>query len=156
MIVRLCNLAILTLALFVADAHASSSPTAGDWIEIKRVIAAQREALMADDGERAFSFAAPSIRRHFGDASTFMRMVRQGYEPLTTARYVEFLDGAVIAGDVVQPLRLVMPDGVVMVAIYGTQQQPDGSWRITSCVIAPSTLRSASAGRCADCGVWQT
>ena len=106
-------------------------------------IAAQREALVSGDGERAFSFAAPSIRRHFGDVETFMRMVRQGYAALLDARYVEFLEGAVIGGDVVQPLRLVMADGTVLVAIYGVERQSDGSWRISSCVIAPSTVRSA-------------
>ena len=122
---------------------AQVEPSTSDWTEIKRVIAAQRDALVSGDGERAFSFAAPSIRSHFGDVATFMRMVQQGYRPLLDARYVEFLDGAVIAGDVVQPLRLVLPDGTVMVAIYGVQRQTDGGWRITACVIAPSTVRSA-------------
>jgi len=123
--------------------HAQPAPTQADWTEIKRVIAAQREALVSGDGESAFSFAAPSIRSHFGDVSTFMRMVRQSYGALLDARYVEFLEGAVIAGDIVQPLRLVLPDGTVMVAIYGVQRQPDGGWRITACAIAPSTVRSA-------------
>ncbi len=122
---------------------AQVAPTQADWTEIKRVIAAQRDALVNDDGERAFSFAAPSIRGHFGDVATFMRMVRESYRALLDARYVEFLDGAVIAGDTVQPLRLVLPDGTVRVAIYGVQRQPDGGWRITACVIAPSTVRSA-------------
>ena len=72
-----------------------------------------------------------------------MRMVREGYAALLDARYVEFLDGAVIGGDVVQPLRLVLPDGSVMVAIYGMLREPGGRWRIASCVIAPSTVRSA-------------
>jgi hypothetical protein len=134
------------LAVVVAFSHAvlaQDAPSASDWAEIKRVIAAQREALISGDGERAFSFAAPSIRDHFGDVATFMRMVRQSYRPLLEARYVEFLEGAVIGGDVVQPLRLVLPDGTVLVAIYGVQRQADGGWRITACVIAPSTVRSA-------------
>jgi hypothetical protein len=122
---------------------AQVAPSTSDWTEIKRIIAAQREALVSGDGERAFSFAAPSIRNHFGDVATFMRMVQQSYRALLDARYVEFLDGAVIAGDVVQPLRLVLPDGTVMVAIYGMQRQADGAWRISACVIAPSTVRSA-------------
>ena len=122
---------------------AQPSPSTSDWTEIRRVIAAQRDALVDGDAERAFSFAAPSIRRHFGDVATFMRMVQQSYRALIEARYVEFLDGAVIAGDIVQPLRLVLPDGTVLVAIYGVQRQADGGWRITACVIAPSTLRSA-------------
>jgi Domain of unknown function (DUF4864) len=128
---------------FAQCSFAQAAPSTSDWTEIKRVIAAQRDALVGGDGERAFSFAAPSIRSHFGDVATFMRMVQQSYRPLLDARYVEFLDGAVIAGDIVQPLRLVLPDGTVMVAIYGVQRQTDGGWRITACVIAPSTLRSA-------------
>lgn len=124
-------------------ASAQAEPSASDWTQIKRVIAAQRDALVRGDGESAFSFAAPSIRTQFGDVATFMRMVQQSYRALIEARYVEFLDGAVIAGDIVQPLRLVLPDGRVMVAIYGVQRQPDGRWRITACVIAPSTVRSA-------------
>jgi Domain of unknown function (DUF4864) len=134
---------LLAAFAFSQGVLAQVAPSPSEWTEIKRVIAAQRDALVNGDGERAFSFAAPSIRSHFGDVATFMRMVHQSYRALIDARYVEFLDGAVIGGDVVQPLRLVLPDGTVMVAIYGVQRQADGGWRITACVIAPSTVRSA-------------
>jgi uncharacterized protein DUF4864 len=134
---------LAAIVAFSQGVFAQVAPSTSDWTEIKRVIAAQRDALVSGDGERAFSFAAPSIRSHFGDVTTFMRMVRESYRALIEARYVEFLEGAVIAGDVVQPLRLVLPDGTVMVAIYGVQREADGGWRITSCVIAPSTVRSA-------------
>ena len=134
---------VALLVAFATLVNAQPTPTAADWKEIQRVIAAQRQALVDGDGSRAFAFAAPSTQRHFGDADAFMRMVREGYDALVRARYVEFLDGAVIGGEVVQPLRLVLPDGTVLVAIYGMQQQRDGSWRIASCVIAPSTVRSA-------------
>jgi hypothetical protein len=136
-------LAMAVLFAVAAVAFAQTSPTAEDWTEIKRVIAAQRDALVRGDGEDAFAFATPAIRRRFGDANGFMRMVRESYRALLDARYVEFLEGAVIAGDVVQPLRLVLPDGAVMVAIYGMQREGDGRWRINACVIAPSTVRSA-------------
>jgi len=138
------RLLVVATALLVANAGgAQSTPAAADWTQIRTVIAAQRDALVDGNGQRAFSFAAPSIQRQFGDVDTFMRMVQQSYAPLIDARYVEFLEGAVIGGDVVQPLRLVMNDGTVWVAIYGMQRQSDGSWRIVSCVIAPSTVRSA-------------
>ena len=144
MTTAILRLAVLALALLVAGAvRAQAEPSAGDWTRIKAVISAQRDALVSGDGVRAFTYAAPGIRRHFGDVETFMRMVRQSYAALIDARYVEFLEGAVIGGDVVQPLRLVMNDGTVWVALYGMQRQDDGSWRIASCVIAPSTVRSA-------------
>ena len=140
---RCFALAALVAIATAGFAQSELPPTAADWTEIRRVIAAQRDALVQEDGERAFSFATPAIRRHFGDADNFVRMVRESYRALLDARYVEFLEGAVIAGDVVQPLRLVLPDGTVMVAIYGMQRETDGRWRINACVIAPSTVRSA-------------
>jgi len=135
---------VVAMAFVIASgARAQAEPTSDDWTRIRTVIAAQRDALVGGDGARAFTYAAPGIQRYFGDVETFMRMVRQSYAALTDARYVEFLDGAVVGGDVVQPLRLVMNDGTVWVALYGMQRQGDGSWRIASCVIAPSTVRSA-------------
>jgi hypothetical protein len=136
-------LACLALVGTVLAQSRDDAPTRRDWDEMRRVIAAQRAALVAGDGERAFGFATPALQRRFGDAAAFMRMVGDGYRALVEARDAEFLEGAVIAGDVVQPLRLVLADGTILVAIYGMQRQPDGGWRISACVIAPSTLRSA-------------
>jgi hypothetical protein len=141
------TLVALALALLatLAVAQGSAGPThpAADWDRIRGVVTAQREALVAGDGERAFAFAAPALRRQYGSAEAFMRMVRSGYQVLVDARYVELLEGAVIEGSTIQPLRLVMPDGAVLVALYTMERQRDGSWRIAGCVIAPSTVKSA-------------
>ncbi len=128
------------MALAVTVAHAADPLP--DWTEIQRVIAAQRDALKTGNGERAFSFAAPGIRAQFGSPSNFLAMVRDGYAPLLDARYVEFLEGAVIEGRIIQPLRLILPDNSVLVALYTMELQPDGGWRITGCVVAPSTTRA--------------
>ena len=69
-------------------------------------------------------------------------MVRSGYSPLLGARYTQFLEGAVIDGAIIQPLRLVLPDNTVLVALYQMQQQPDGRWAIAGCVLAPSTVKA--------------
>jgi hypothetical protein len=122
---------------------ATSPPSASDWREIRRLITAQREALIAGQGDHAASFATAPIRRQFLDGAGFLRMVREGYAPLITARYTEFLEGAVIEGTTVQPLRLVLPDDSVLVALYSVDRQKDGSWRIAGCVIAPSTVIAA-------------
>jgi hypothetical protein len=123
-----------------ARAHAALAPA--DWAAIRDVIDAQRHAFLADDAARAFSYATPGIQERFHDAPTFLAMVRDGYAPLLAARYAEFLDGAVVEGVTLQPLRLVMPDETVLVAIYEMRKDEDGRWRIAGCVIAPSTLRS--------------
>ncbi len=132
----------IALAASLALAQGSTHPAA-DWDRIRSVVTAQREALVAGDGERAFAFATPALRRQYGSAEAFMRMVRSRYQALVDARYVELLEGAVIDGSTIQPLRLVMPDGAVLVALYTMQRQRDGSWRIAGCVIAPSTVKSA-------------
>jgi len=132
----------IALAATFAFAQGPTHPAA-DWDRIRGVVTAQREALVAGDGERAFAFATPALRRQYGSAEAFMRMVRSGYQALVDARYVELLEGAVIEGSTIQPLRLVMADGAVLVALYTMERQRDGGWRIAGCVIAPSTVKSA-------------
>jgi Domain of unknown function (DUF4864) len=148
-------LAVMTCTMgsasIISSAHSQESdipgdgPTlhAADWIAIKKVIAEQRSALRSGNAARAFSFATPAIRDQFGDASTFIDMVRALYSALLTARYVEFLDGAVIDGAVVQPLRLIDTDNTVRVALYIMERQPNGTWRISGCQIAASAVQAA-------------
>ena len=113
-----------------------------DWKAMQTIIAEQRAALIAGDGDKAFSYATPGIRAQFGDAPTFMQMVHAGYAALLTARYVEFLQGAVIDGNVVVPLRLIDSDNTVRVALYIMEKQSNGGWRIAGCHIAPSTVQA--------------
>ena len=122
------------------DAHASLTET--EWRAIQKTIGDQLAALRAGDGARAFSFASPGIRDRFGDADTFLAMVRGSYSSLLDARYTEFLEGAVIDGRTIQPLRLVLNDETVLVALYEMQRDDGGGWRIAGCVLAPSTVRS--------------
>lgn len=116
--------------------------TQQDWTAIRKAIDEQLVALKAGDGSKAMTFAAPGIREQFGTAENFMRMVREGYGALLTARSRQFLEGAVIEDAVVQPLRLVLPDDTVLVALYQMQKQRDGQWRIGGCWLAPSTVQS--------------
>jgi hypothetical protein len=122
---------------------AESALRAAEWQAIKGVIGEQLAALKAGDGAKAFAQAAPGIRQQFGTAENFLAMVRAAYGALIAARYTEFLEGAVIAGNVVQPMRLVAPDNKVQVALYTMQKQPDGRWKIAGCVLAPSTVQAA-------------
>ncbi|MEP7274873.1 MAG: DUF4864 domain-containing protein [Betaproteobacteria bacterium] len=139
---------LLVLALVLAPcAHAEEAPSAPDWQAIKRVIGEQLMALRQDDGARAFAFAAPGLQAQFGNAETFMQMVHAGYQSLIDARYDEFLEGAVIEGRVIQPLRITSRDETVQVALYTMDRDETGRWRIAGCLLAPSTsrLRTAAA-----------
>jgi hypothetical protein len=144
--VALTLTALLALAL-VAPARATQPDDpalpASAWTAIRKVIGDQLAALRKGDGAKAFSFAAPGIREQFASPENFLRMVRGSYDPLLAARYTEFLPGAVIDGSIIQPLRLVARDNTVLVALYTMEKQDDGSWKITGCVLAPSTVRAA-------------
>ena len=114
-----------------------------DWKAIKALIAEQLAALKAGDGSKAFTYASPGIRQQFGNAGTFLEMVRASYGALIAARYTEFLEGAVIDGRVIQPLRLIGPDDTVLIALYTMERQGGGGWKIAGCILAPSTVRAA-------------
>ena len=116
--------------------------SASQWKAIQRVISAQRAALIAGDGKKAFAYASPGIQAQLGDAVAFMTMVHDGYSVLLTARYVVFLEGAVIDGAVIQPLRLIDADNTVRVALYTMEKQSNGTWRVSGCRIAPSTVQA--------------
>jgi hypothetical protein len=137
------QLAVVGFACWLGMAAAAAALPESEWQAIRGVIAAQRTAILAGDAEKAFAYATPGIRQQFGDAATFLAMVDAAYGVLESARYVEFLEGAVIEGIVVQPLRLVDADNTVRVALYTMEKQADGQWRISSCRIAPSTVRAA-------------
>ena len=99
------------------------------------VIRGQMDAFLGDDGARAFSYAAPSIREMFPTPDVFMAMVRGGYAPVYRPRDVEFLEPAMDGGDIVQPVRVTGPDGASVIALYRMQRQPDGSWKIAGVVL---------------------
>jgi len=130
-------------ATSAAPANGAGSLPGGEWSAIKAIISEQLEALQAGDGSKAFGYAAPGIRQQFGTADNFLFMVRTAYGALIAARYSEFLEGAVIEGTVIQPLRLIGPDNTVRVALYTMERQPDGAWKIAGCVLAPSTVQAA-------------
>ena len=70
----------LAIILVIAGAAATARAelAEADRNAIEATISAQIEAFRRDDGAAAFAFAAPGIRARFGDAETFMAMVRGG------------------------------------------------------------------------------
>jgi hypothetical protein len=139
---RLVFCLLIAMPAFAAPPAGEATLSAMEWKAIQKVIDDQLRALKAGDGAKAMTFAAPGIREQFGTPENFLRMVQQGYAPLLEARYTLFLEGALIEGAVIQPLRLVLADDTVVVALYQMQRQPDGDWRIAGCVLAPSTVQS--------------
>ncbi len=121
-----------------ADQAEQAAPTAiseSDRLAIRTLVESQLKALAADDGERAFSFAAPEIKKQFGDAATFMTMVKRGYPMLIRPSGVSFLEPEKDGDLITQAVRFRDPNGKLWRAVYALQRQPDNSWRIGGCVV---------------------
>lgn len=130
-----CLCLLIVLASPVA-AQAPADVSAADRTTIRTVIESQMAAFRRDDGAAAFAFASPSIQAMFGTPEKFLDMVRQGYAPVYRPRSVAFED--LIAGDAGQPVQLVRvvgPDGETTIAAYQMTRLPDGTWRINGCVL---------------------
>jgi hypothetical protein len=130
---------MVSLALSLATAPGlavnDAELAAADREAIRQVISQQLDAFQRDDETEAFSYASPSIQAQFNTPAEFMRMVRSGYEAVYRPRSTRFLEAFVIDGQVVQPLEVVAPDASVVVAYYLMERQPDGTWRISGCVL---------------------
>ncbi len=116
--------------------------SAADRQKIKCVITAQIKAFERNDAATAFSYSTPEIRDHFGSSRNFMEMVRGSYSALYMHASREFLEAAIIDGEVIQPLQIVTRSGETLVALYSLERQPDNNWRIGGCELAPSMLHA--------------
>lgn len=130
---------LLLLIGIAPDGHAGpGGVTAADRAAMEDVIRRQIDAFRRDDGQAAFSFATPDIRRMFRTPEIFMSMVRQGYAPVYRPREVEFRDVIERDGAVVQRVYLVGPDGTPVIALYTMERQSDGIWKIGGCTLLKS------------------
>lgn len=127
----------LLLALFMLQHEASAQTLSeGDKSTFQSIITGQIEAFRADDGERAYGYAAPMIRRIFPNPEVFMGMVRKGYAQVYRPQSYRFGEaGFSASGRPIQRVTIVGPDGVTYEAIYTMELQPDGTWQINGCAI---------------------
>ena len=139
----LLAVASLAAALFgtAGVAHAADV-SRKDAADIRAVVQAQLDALAVDDADRAFSFAAPGIRKMVGNAQNFLEMVRTGYPMVHRPASVAFLKAETQRAEVVQAVQMTDAKGIAWLAVYNLQRQPDKSWRISGCVVVPNEGRA--------------
>ena len=121
---------LVLLALLVAPIAARAESAA----DFRTIITAQIDAFRADDGARAYGYAAPVIKNIFPTPDAFMAMVRKGYPPVYRPQSFRF--GDVTTDPLGRPAQRVIltgADGKTYEALYTFQRQPDGSWKIDSC-----------------------
>jgi hypothetical protein len=113
---------------------------------VRKVVEAQLDAFAVDDAERAFSYASTSIRAQFGDATTFMAMVRGGYPMVVRPAAVSFLQAQAnddVDGTVFQAVHLRDRAGRHWRATYLLERQVGAGWRISGCVVVADSGKSS-------------
>ena len=107
---------------------------ADDVASAQSVIRSQAEAFSRDDAAAAYSYAAPSIRDVFPQ-DAFMAMVRDSYTPVYRHKSFEFGEARVADGQIAQRVHIIDADGIPWEALYTLELEPDGSVKISGCVL---------------------
>jgi len=125
------------LALVAAFLIGLSAPTraADDVAAAQSVIRSQLDAFGRDDAATAYSYAAPAIQKIFPQAEIFMSMVRNSYAPVYRHKSFEFGEVRASDGKIAQQVHIIDDDGVRWEALYTLELEPDGSVKISGCVL---------------------
>ena len=114
----------------------ASPACAGDDVAAaQEVIRSQAEAFGRDDAAAAYSYAAPAIQDVFPQADIFMSMVRNSYAAVYRHRSFEFGEARVSDGKIAQRVHIIDADGIPWEALYMLELGPDGSIRISGCIL---------------------
>jgi hypothetical protein len=125
-----------SVLLFAALLYLAAPARAADEVAAAQgVIRSQVEAFGRDDAAAAYSYAAPAIQDTFPQADIFMNMVRQSYAPVYRHKSFEFGEARVSGGTIAQRVHIIDADGVPWEALYTLELEPDGSVKISGCVL---------------------
>lgn len=126
---------LFLLLLILAASPPAAAFSDADRAAVQSVIGQQLDAFLADDGAVAYSFAAPGIKQMFPTQEIFMDLVRRGYQPVYRSRSHAFGELKETAAGLEQIVDIVDAAGEFWTARYTLEKQPDGSWKITSCML---------------------
>jgi hypothetical protein len=126
-----------TLLLLLAFLIGLGAPArAGDDVATaQNVIRSQVEAFGRDDAAAAYSYAAPGIHEMFPQAEIFLGLVQHSYAPVYRHKSFEFGEALVSDGKIAQRVHIIDADGVPWEALYTLEIEPDGSMKISGCVL---------------------
>jgi Domain of unknown function (DUF4864) len=104
------------------------------------IIRAQEQAFARDDAAAAYDFAAPALQLIFRGPDGFMSMVRNSYAPVYRHRSFDFAGTKIVDGKILQGVQIVDADGVAWDAVYTLETQPDGSLKISACILKKAVI----------------
>jgi uncharacterized protein DUF4864 len=113
----------------------SPARAADDVATAQGIIRSQVEAFSRDDAVTAYSYAAPGIQNMFPQADIFLGMVQRNYAPVYRHKSFEFGEARAVDGKIAQQVHIVDADGVPWEALYTLELEPDGSVKISGCVL---------------------
>ena len=102
--------------------------------QVRVVIESQIEALLADDFETAFTFAAPNIKQMFGTSAYFGMMVAKGYPMVHRPADFLFKDMRPDTDGVVQNVLIRDVQGDYYIAEYSLIETENG-WKISGVTV---------------------
>ena len=126
---------LIVLSLLFGFSGPAFAFTDADRVAVQSTIEQQLNAFLADDADAAYSLAAPNIKQIFPTQDIFMDLVRQGYQPVYRSSSHTFGELKEAAGGLEQIVDIVDASGQYWTARYTLQQQPDGTWKIASCIL---------------------
>ncbi len=103
---------------------------------VRGLIDEQIAAFRARDAQAAWRLVDPDLQQKFGTADRFLHVVEAGYAPVFSPRSYRY--GELIRIDEAthgQWLDVVGDDGTRVKALYLMEQQADGSWRTSGCLL---------------------
>ncbi|MCE2746988.1 MAG: DUF4864 domain-containing protein [Burkholderiales bacterium] len=121
---------VLTAAFTTSLAQADET---ADRQQSRAVIEAQLEAFKQGDAPKAFSYATPNIQTIFGDADTFMKMVRDGYDMVYRPASVRFVKFETDGMNALHAVQMIDHQKTLWNVYYLVEKRPDGTWKISSC-----------------------
>ena len=107
---------------------------ADDVAAAQSVIQSQVDALGRDDAATAYSYAAPAIQNVFPQ-DVFLGMVQKSYAPVYRHKSFEFGEAKSVNGQIAQRVHIIDADGTPWEALYTLEVEPDGSLKISGCVL---------------------
>lgn len=134
-IVSITAALLISLVMVISKSWTQPLPSIETQIQVQTVVSDQIEAFLAKDHERAFSFAAPSIKKMFVNADRFMMMVKSQYMPVYAPKSFSFAKFEATAADAAQEVNLIGPQGKSWTALYQLQKQNDGFWKINGVIL---------------------
>ena len=105
---------------------------------IKKTVKSQLQAFAEDDFDRAFKYAAPSIKKIFSSPDNFKLMVINQYPAVYRPKKVTFGDITTYRNGPALNVFLVDPDGNFVTATYMMEKQENNDWLIAGCILSMS------------------